>query len=98
MIQDTKSILSYEIKDQGSRAGLYECAWCKKQFTVSIGTPFHGTKLPLWKWMKSSSAACDGQKKLTINSARLARFSIIKLRAAVKNVYHGIDGRRRKYD
>ena len=36
-----------------ARAGFYECAQCKKQFTVTVQTPFHGTKLPLWKWIKA---------------------------------------------
>ena len=44
---------SYEIKGESTRSGLYECAWCKKQFTVTTRTPFHGTKLTLWKWIKA---------------------------------------------
>jgi transposase-like protein len=36
-----------------ARVGVYECAACKKQFTVTVQTPFHGTKLPLWKWIKA---------------------------------------------
>ena len=34
-----------------SRVGLYECAKCKRQFTVTTRTPMHSTKLPLWKWI-----------------------------------------------
>jgi len=34
-----------------ARSGLYECAQCKRQFTVTTQTPMHSTKLPLWKWM-----------------------------------------------
>jgi transposase-like protein len=41
---------SYQLS---ARAGFYECAQCKKQFTVTVKTPFHGTKLPLWKWIKA---------------------------------------------
>ena len=33
------------------RAGLYECAKCKRQFTVTTTTPMHSTKLPLRKWL-----------------------------------------------
>lgn len=42
---------SYKLKGARSRAGLYECARCKRQFTVTTKTPMHSTKLPLWKWL-----------------------------------------------
>jgi len=40
----------YELKGSSCRPGLYECAYCKRQFTVTTKTPIHSTKLPLWKW------------------------------------------------
>ena len=42
---------SYRLSGKSTRAGLYECAQCKKQFTVTTKTPMHSTKLPLWKWL-----------------------------------------------
>ncbi len=42
---------SYRLSCKSTRAGLYECAQCKKQFTVTTKTPMHSTKLPLWKWL-----------------------------------------------
>lgn len=33
------------------RVGLYECAGCGLQFTVTTKTPMHSTKLPLWTWL-----------------------------------------------
>ncbi|MAF94150.1 MAG: hypothetical protein CMM60_00055 [Rhodospirillaceae bacterium] len=33
---------SYAIRGESARAGLYECARCKRQFTVTTNTPFHG--------------------------------------------------------
>ena len=45
-----KSDRSYRLT---GRVGLYECAACKKQFSVTAQTLFHGTKLPLWKWVKA---------------------------------------------
>ena len=42
---------SYPISGISARAGLYECAKCKRQFTVTCKTPMHSTKLPLWKWL-----------------------------------------------
>ena len=42
---------SYLLSGRSSRAGLYECGRCKRQFTVTTKTPMHSTKLPLWKWL-----------------------------------------------
>ena len=43
--------ISYLLSGRSSRPGLYECGWCKRQFTVTTKTPMHSTKLPLWKWL-----------------------------------------------
>ena len=42
---------SWLISGRGTRPGLYECGWCKRQFTVTTRTPMHSTKLSLWKWL-----------------------------------------------
>jgi transposase-like protein len=42
---------SYRLSGKSVRAGLHECAKCKRQFTVTSRTPMHSTKLPLWKWL-----------------------------------------------
>lgn len=42
---------SYSLNGPSSRPGLYECAQCKRQFTVTTRTPMHSTKLPLCKWL-----------------------------------------------
>ena len=42
---------SWAIKSKSARAGLYECAGCGLQFTVTTKTPMHSTKLPLWTWL-----------------------------------------------
>jgi transposase-like protein len=39
-------------KKTSRRDGLYRCAECKRQFTVTADTLFHGSKVPLSKWMK----------------------------------------------
>ena len=33
------------------REGVYMCAKCRKQFTVTVGTIFEDSKLPLRKWV-----------------------------------------------
>ena len=36
---------------RSARPGLYKCAVCRKQFTVTVGTIFEGTRGPLSKWL-----------------------------------------------
>jgi len=38
-------------KISGGRAGLYFCNECRKQFTVTVGTVFERSKIPLNKWV-----------------------------------------------
>lgn len=33
------------------RPGVYCCRACRRQFTVTVGTPLHRTRLPLRKWV-----------------------------------------------
>jgi len=44
---------AWKLRSPKTRAGLYECADCGKQFTVTTKTPFHGTKLSLWLWLQA---------------------------------------------
>lgn len=40
------------------RAGLLYCADCKSQFTVTVGTVFERSKVPLHKWVYASHLMC----------------------------------------
>ncbi len=42
---------SWAITGPSARSGLYECAACGHQFTVTTKTPLHATKLPLRTWL-----------------------------------------------
>ena len=41
-------------KISGGRAGLYFCNACREQFTVTVGTVFERSKLPLNKWVMAT--------------------------------------------
>ena len=41
---------AYKNKGESARNGLYDCADCKKQFTITIGTMMQGTHIPMRKW------------------------------------------------
>ena len=38
-------------KIEGGRPGLWFCGACRKQFTVTVGTLFEDSKVPLHKWL-----------------------------------------------
>ncbi|MCG3166644.1 MAG: IS1595 family transposase ISNwi1 [Bacteroidia bacterium] len=40
----------YQLKDKGVFKGLYKCKDCRQRFTVTVGTMFEGSHLPLRKW------------------------------------------------
>lgn len=40
-----------ELKGKSHRSGLYQCAECREQFTVTVSTVFERSKIPLNKWM-----------------------------------------------
>jgi transposase-like protein len=39
------------LKGKAHRPGLYQCAECRQQFTVTVGTVFERSKIPLSKWL-----------------------------------------------
>lgn len=50
-----------------TREGLYRCAsyQCRKQFTVTVGTLFEGSKVPLNKWLMAVYLMCASKKGMS---------------------------------
>lgn len=46
----------------GGRKGLYKCAECRKQFTVTVGTIFEDSRIPLNKWLFAIHLICSSKK------------------------------------
>jgi len=74
------------------RAGLYKCAECGKQFTVTVGTIMEDSHVPLHKWLigfylmaasKTQVAALQLQRQLEIGSYRTAWFMCQRIRFAL---------------
>lgn len=42
---------AYTLRGKGQRAGLYKCKGCDQQFTVTVGTVFERSHVPLNKWI-----------------------------------------------
>lgn len=44
------------------RKGVYKCAACRKQFTVTVGTIFEDSRIPLNKWLYAIYMMCSSKK------------------------------------
>ena len=76
------------------RAGLRYCAACKSQFTVTIGTIFEDSHIPLRKWVIAWYLLCSAkkgisslqlQRNLKLGSYRTALFMTHRIRHALKD-------------
>lgn len=57
--------------DKKVRKGLYKCRECKQQFTVTVGTLFADSKVPLNKWLQA--AYLMASSKTGISAKQLER-------------------------
>jgi transposase-like protein len=47
------------------REGLYCCSACRKQFTVTVGTIFEASHIPISKWMMAVFLVCSSKKGMS---------------------------------
>ncbi len=57
----------YELKGKSTRPGLWKCGHCRKQFTVTVGTIFEGSHIPLAKWLMAIYLVCSSKKGISAN-------------------------------
>jgi transposase-like protein len=64
--------IEYETKDElrkrrvrKPRQGLWKCAGCRKQFTVTVGTIFEDSHIPLNKWLLAFHLVCASKKGMS---------------------------------
>ncbi|MES9895760.1 MAG: IS1595 family transposase [Candidatus Thiodiazotropha endolucinida] len=55
----------YKMKSKAARPGLYKCGDCRKQFTVTVGTLFEGSRVPLNKWLMAVHLMCASKKGIS---------------------------------
>jgi len=48
-----------------ARKGLYKCKKCRKQFTVTVGTIFEDSHIPLSKWLLAIHLLCSSKKGMS---------------------------------
>lgn len=63
-----KSTRAYKLnRSVGSttRQGVHKCAECRKQFTVTVGTIFADSHIPLSKWLMAIFLLCSAKKSIS---------------------------------
>jgi transposase-like protein len=75
-----------------AREGAYQCNGCREQFSVTIGTIFEDSKIPLHKWLLAIHLMCSSskgvsalqlQRELELGSYRSAWFLCHRVRWAM---------------
>jgi transposase-like protein len=62
------------------RKGVYFCGACRKQFTVTVGTVFEGSHIPIGKWLMAWFIICSSKK--AVSAHQLHRMLKITYRSA----------------
>lgn len=55
----------YALKGKAHRPGLWKCKDCRKQFSVTVGTVFERSKIPLNKWLMAVHLMCASKKAIS---------------------------------
>lgn len=63
---------AYRIKGKSARPGLLKCGYCRKQFTVRVGTIFESSHIPLTKWLIAIYMMCSSKKGVSANQLHRA--------------------------
>lgn len=54
-----------KLEGKAHRAGLYQCNACRQQFTVTVGTLFERSKIPLSKWLMATYLLVSSKKGMS---------------------------------
>ena len=68
------------MQGKAHRPGLYQCRACSKQFTVTVGTVYESSKIPLHKWMLATHLVCAS--KTAISAHQIHRMLGITYKSA----------------
>ena len=70
----------YDLQGKSHRPGLWKCKDCRKQFSVTVGTVFERSKIPLNKWLMAVHLMCASKK--AISSHQLHRMLSVTYKSA----------------
>lgn len=58
---------------KGGRIGLYRRGLCKRQFTVTVGTVFESSHVPLNQWLQAVYLMCSSKKGISSHQLEVRR-------------------------
>lgn len=94
VVGEAKRMESSEGSKTQLRDGVWNCRACRKPFTVTVGTIFEGSHIPLSKWLmgfylfassKKGISALQLQRQLDLGSYRTAWHMAHRIRHAMQN-------------
>jgi transposase-like protein len=74
------------LKGKSTRPGVYWCNACEKPFTVTVGTVFERSKVPLNTWLYVNHLLCSSKKR--ISGHQLARMLGVSYKTAWFMIHH----------
>ncbi len=84
----------YLMQGKSTRPGLYKCRGCRKPFSVTVGTIFERSHIPLRKWILAFHLVCSSKKgvsalqlkrNLGLGSYKTAWFMAHRIRHAMRS-------------
>lgn len=93
------------LKGKKHREGVYQCNACREQFTVTVGTVFERSKVPLNKWLLCNHLLVSSKKGISAHQIhrmlgvtyKTAWFMCHRLREAMKPTDNGPMGGKDKF-
>ena len=91
------SLDAKRLEGKAHRPGVVQCNDCRQQYTVTVGTVFERSKVPLNKWLLANHLLCSSKKGISGHQmARLlgvtyktAWFMMHRVREAMKDTHEG---------
>lgn len=85
------------LKGKKHRKGLYQCNACREQFSVTVGTVFERSKVPLHKWLLANHLIVSSKKGISAHQLhrmlgvtyKTAWFMMHRIREAMKSTPTG---------
>ena len=68
------------LKGKAHRPGLYQCNDCRQQFTVTVGTVFERSKIPLKKWLMATYLLSASKKGMS--TRQLSRMLSVSVKSS----------------
>lgn len=88
------------LQGKATRPGLFFCGDCRTQFTVTVGTVFERSKVPLHKWLLATHLMCSSKKGISAHqlhrtvgvTCKTAWFMSHRIREAMSDTGGGMLG------